>query len=309
MQDTNEQVEKCLISIFNKKSASLPQWELLSDLAKDTERIPVLGAVKFASIVYYAIKDLLKPIGYNHGEFIKRDNKNKTLTLKECFLSVDNTDSTVNEKKIFNPNNLEFPKDVNFSMPDKWELFKDVDLETLNEEQKSIPILKMDNYLIKGTVEQEIKSYLNTKEISENIDKVFLPVINPDFKHLTFEQAIKKFIKESDKNKNELDFNACFKGDEGALFALEIVKQLDAINKIKLPRQSQYLFGVIKGLQSKEVIREEISSDNVYKIFCKKFGLQYTRITRPSNVKHSAFQNAIFDTENLVESLRQESRV
>ena len=36
---------------------------------------------------------------------------------------------------------------------------------------------------------------------------------------------------------------------------------------------------------------------------------QFCKITRPSNIKYSAFQNAILDTENLVESLRQKARV
>lgn len=315
MQDTKEQVREELINIFNGRSKSLPAWESLETIAEAAKENSENR--KFAILVYYAIKDLLKPVGYNHREFIKKDDIKETLTMNEYFISAGDPGlTTVNERTI---------------IPADWKPFKNINLGTLNKEQKDIPILKMNNYLIEINLSEGIAEWSNTKSIYKNIDRVFEPIIKKtSSRYLTFEQVIEQLNpkkihtepipqvpdaikpKETKKTKKELSFEDCFKEEKWVEMALEIIEQLDAVNKTTCDGTREYLHGIVLALkEDDEIIKNGLHFGNVYIAFLNKLGLRGVlndRVFKPSEVYGSANLTAKDETKDLIRKYKKEDQ-
>lgn len=311
-ETSQERVRKELISIFNGQSKSLPTWESLETIAEAAKENSENRY--FAILVYYAIKDLLKPVGGYSTKFVGKNDKKKTLKTEVTYHKKGSLESTNVESKILKP--------------DGWEMFKGVDLETLNRENHAnVPILKMNNYLKEGSLLEGISEWSNTKSVSKNIDKVFEDVIKKtSSRQLTFEQVIEQLTpkkihteplpqvpgaiepEEIKKLKKELSFEDCFiHGKEGIEITLKVIEQLGAVNRIQRPRQGQYIIGIITGLQSEKLIRSEISIDKLHQVFYKKLNLAYKRNSRIySDYPKSAYNEGVEDAKSLIEKFRKE---
>lgn len=282
MQDTHELVKDELLKIYNKKSNSFPEWYLLVEVSRLAKYERNYSTITFATLVYYAIKDLLQPVKHVWLEYKAVDRKNKTVTWLQHERSLNG--AIITSGPII--------KNVD---KNNWALYENKSEEDLNKGMKTTPFNKGSMYGISQN-EFFVDNELKIVGIEKYLDTLFKPIIDTDIPQLSFEQVIDRF-KEIDKTGiKKITFEDWFFNSQDISFVIKAMKHFNIIDEDEqyitpAHGESQYLLGFIDGLQYGKKLKQG-SIDSVYKSFCEKINRPYKRISRPSQKDGSSYNNA-----------------